>query len=83
MAAWLRRRVQAERAELWEDRLWALAHAAKIDLAKLPAQKSHPDKVRLAATMKQTTSASNAWLANLLAMGQPAANKFLSRLSRA
>lgn len=31
--------------------LTALAHAAKTDLTELPAQKSDPDKVRLAAAL--------------------------------
>lgn len=72
--------VQAERAELWEERLRMLAKLAKVDLAKLPAPKSHPDKVRLAAALKQGTSVSNAWLAGRLAMGQPAsASQFVRR----
>lgn len=72
--------VQAERAELWEERLRALTRATKIDLGKLPAQKSHPDKVRLAAALKQSTSVSNGWLAQRLAMGQPAsASQFVRR----
>jgi len=73
--------VQAERAESWEDRLQALAGAAKIDLTKLPAQKSHPDKVQLAAALKQSTSVSNGWLSARLAMGRPAsASQFVRRL---
>ena len=73
--------VQAERAEVWEERLTALAHGAKIDLAKLPMKKSHPDKVRLAAAMKQSTSVSNGWLATRLGMGQPASvRQFVRRL---
>jgi len=72
--------VLVERAELWEERLQALARVAKIDLAKLAAQKSHPDKVRLAAALKQSTSVSNAWLAERLAMGEPAsASQFVRR----
>lgn len=72
--------VQTERAELWEERLQVLARVAKIELAKLPAQKSHPAKVRLAAALKQSTSVSNAWLAERLAMGQPAsASQFVRR----
>lgn len=73
--------VQAERAEVWEDQLSALARAAKIDLKKLPDRKSHPSKVLLAAAMKQSTSVSNGWLASRLAMGQPAsASQFVRRL---
>ena len=49
--------------------LGRLSQLAKVDLAKLPAPKSHPDKVRLAAALKQGTSVSNAWLAGRLAMG--------------
>lgn len=72
--------VQAERTELWEERLQALAKAAKIDPARLPEQKSHPDKVRLAAALKQSTSVSNAWVAERLGMGQPAsASQFVRR----
>lgn len=72
--------VTAERNEVWEERLRALVKAAKIDLAKLPAQKSHPDKVRLAAALKQSTSVSNVWLADRLGMGQPAsASQFVRR----
>ena len=73
--------MQAERAEVWEERLAALAHAAKVDLEKLPAKKSHLDKVRLAAAMKQSTSVPNGWLANRLGMGQPASvSQFVRRL---
>lgn len=72
--------VQVERAELWEERLVALARAAKIDLKKLPDKKSHPDKVRLAAALKQSTSVPNGWLATRLDMGQPAsASQFVRR----
>jgi putative transposase len=72
--------VRAERTGLWEERLRALAKAAKVDLTKLAAQKSHPDKVRLAAALKQSTSVSNAWLAERLQMGQPAsASQFVRR----
>lgn len=72
--------VQSERTELWEERLQALAKVAKIDLAALPKPKSHADKVRLAAALKQSTSVSNAWLAERLGMGQPAsASQFVRR----
>ena len=48
--------------------------------AKLAGQKSAPDKVRLAAAMKQSTSVPNGWLASRLAMGQPASvSQFVRR----
>ena len=72
--------VRAERAELWEERLAGLARAAKIALGSLPARKSHPDKVRLAAAMKQRTSVPNGWLATRLGMGRPASvSQFVRR----
>lgn len=72
--------VQAEREALWAERLQALATGAKVDLAKLPPQKSHPHKVILAAALKQSTSVSNGWLAQRLQMGQPAsASQFVRR----
>lgn len=72
--------VQAERREAWEEQLLALARAAKVDLSRLPRQKSHPDKNRLAAAMKRSTSVSNRWLAERLGMGQPAsASQFVRR----
>jgi REP element-mobilizing transposase RayT len=72
--------VQAERTERWEEQLLSLARLAKINLPKLPAQKSHPDKVRLAAALKQSTSVPNGWLAQRLKMGQPAsASQFVRR----
>jgi len=56
------------------------ARRAGIDLAKLPAQKSAPEKAMLAAAMKRSTSVSNAWLADRLKMGQPAsASQFARR----
>jgi putative transposase len=72
--------VQAERRALWEERLLALARVARVDLAALPARKSHDAKVRLAAALKQSTSVSNAWLAERLGMGRPAsASQFVRR----
>ncbi|MCC5021525.1 MAG: hypothetical protein J6386_01310 [Candidatus Synoicihabitans palmerolidicus] len=69
-----------ERMEMWEEQLQLLAAAAKIDLTKLADQKSHPDKVRLAAALKTNNSVSNGWLAQRLQMGQPAsASKFVRR----
>lgn len=70
-----------ERMKTWEDRLQALAAAAKIDLTKLPKQKSHPDKVQLAAALKTSSSVSNGWLSQRLQMGQPASvSQFVRRL---
>lgn len=70
----------AERAQLWSERLEALARADGTDLQALPRPKSAPEKVRLAAAMKRTTAASNGWLATQLAMGQPASvSQFVRR----
>jgi REP element-mobilizing transposase RayT len=70
-----------EREAAWEDRLRHLARAAKVDLEKLPERKSAGSKVLLAAAMKQSTSVSNGWLANRLAMGKPASvSQFARRL---
>ncbi len=60
------------REETWEDALRTHAKRQRVNLAALPAQKSAPEKVRLAAAMKATTSVSNGWLAQRLAMGEPA-----------
>lgn len=71
---------QQERGASWEEQLVALAKEARVNLGRLPAPKSHPDKVRLAAAMKQSTSVSNGWLAARLGMGQPAsASQFVRR----
>ena len=59
----------AARAELWEERLQALAASFAIDLNGLPAQKSAPEKLQLAAALKRITSVSNRWLAQRLQMG--------------
>lgn len=61
--------VKRERLEVWEERLHELAHVAQIDLSQLDDQKSHPDKVRLAAALKLSSSVSNGWLAKRLQMG--------------
>jgi putative transposase len=61
------------RSQLWEEALLRLAQELKIDLTQLPAPKSAEPKVRLAAAMKATTSVSNGWLAERLALG-PAAS---------
>jgi putative transposase len=72
--------VMTERGLMWEERLQALAAAAKIALTRLPARKSHPDKALLAAAMKQSTSVANGWLAARLQMGAPAsASQFARR----
>ncbi len=69
-----------ERAIAWEERLREFARKAKISLAELPALKSAPEKVLLAAAMKKSTSVSNGWLADRLGMGQPAsASQFARR----
>jgi hypothetical protein len=73
-------RFDAERREIWEERLQELAKAANVDLAQLPTQKSAPSKVLLAAALKQSTSVSNGWLAERLQMGKAAsASQFVRR----
>lgn len=72
--------VLAEREAIWEEKLQRSALVAKVDLQKLPARKSAPEKVLLAAVMKHCTSVSNGWLARRLEMGQPAsASQFARR----
>ena len=72
--------VRAEREQVWEEKLQAYARAAKINLAGMAPQKSHPDKTLLAAAMKQGSSVSNGWLAERLGMGEPAsASQFVRR----
>ncbi len=72
--------VKAEQAHSWEESLQAFARAAKIDLTKLSPKKSASEKVLLAALLKTSTSVSNGWLANRLAMGQPASvSQFVRR----
>ena len=72
--------LREERVANWEERLRILAKTAKINLDSLPKQKSHADKALLAAAMKQSTSVSNGWLSERLAMGQPAsASQFARR----
>lgn len=71
---------QQVRSLLWEDALQALARHWKIDLERLPARYSAPEKVRLAAAMKPATSASNGWLAERLQMSQAASvSQFVRR----
>jgi putative transposase len=73
--------LRGEKMQAWEDRLQALGHAAKIDLKRLGEKKSDPAKVLLAAAMKQSSSASNGWLSERLAMGKPASvSQFARRL---
>ena len=72
--------IRTEREQMWDEQLQAYARAAKIDLADLAPQKSHPAKTLLAAAMKQRSSVSNAWLAKRLGMGEPAsASQFVRR----
>lgn len=72
--------VRREREEQWEERLVDLARSGKFNLQKLPTAKSHPIKAQLAAAMKASCSVSNGWLAERLAMGQPAsASQFARR----
>lgn len=69
------------RALAWEDTLVTLAAAAKVDLTKLPAKRSAPEKVLLAAVMKQATSVSNGWLADRLQIGLAATvSQYVRRL---
>lgn len=73
--------VRAERAAGWEERLLTLARSVGLALDHLPARKSAPDKVLLAAALKRSTSVSNGWLAQRLQMGQPASvSQFVRRL---
>jgi len=68
------------RESYWECCLINLASGANINLEQLPSKKSSPEKVLLAAGMKQTTSVSNGWLSERLDMGQPASvSQFVRR----
>lgn len=72
---------RAVQAELWEERLVAAARAFGWDLAALPPQKSAPQKVQLAALLKETTAVTNGWLAQRLGMGEPASvSQYVRRL---
>ena len=75
------RQAQREaREQLWEDGLNRAAKALGVNLAELPSRKSAPEKVVLAAIMKHATSVSNRWLAERLAMGEPASvSQFVRR----
>jgi len=64
--------VKEWRERQWEQKLRAAAGSLGINLARLPGQRSAPEKVRLAAVMKSGSSVSNGWLARRLDMGQPA-----------
>ncbi|MCF3649678.1 transposase [Synoicihabitans lomoniglobus] len=73
---------QIERERGWEKCLLVGAKAAGLDLTQLPARKSDPAKVLVAAAMKMVTDASNGWLANRLAMGEPASvSQFVRRFT--
>jgi REP element-mobilizing transposase RayT len=68
------------RQEEWEEKLQAAARALNVKLSSLGARKSSPEKVRLAAVMKEVTDVSNGWLAKRLQMGQPASvSQFVRR----
>ena len=73
-------RWQEVREGEWRERLRRAAEALKVDLKKLPARKSAPEKVMLASLLKQTTGVSNGWLATELRMGRPASvSQFVRR----
>lgn len=75
--------VLTERQQVWTERLAHLAPAVGLDLNDLPARKSDPRKVLLAAALKLTTSVSNAWLAARLRMGRPSSvSQFVGRMLR-
>lgn len=68
------------RETIWEEKLQQAAAALGISLKKLGSRKSSPEKVQLAALLKSATSVSNGWLAERLAMGQPASvSQFVRR----
>ncbi len=66
----------------WTKQLARFATIARINLRRLPAAKTAPPKALLAAAMKSTTSASNAWLARTLRAGQPATISQMARRVR-
>ena len=71
------------RAAIWEDKLQRAARALNLSLASLPAAKSAPDKVRLAALLKHATSVSNVWLTQRLQMGKAGSvSQFVGRFRR-
>ena len=61
-----RNALREAREEIWERKLETAAKAVQVSLEKLPGRKSAPEKVVLAALLKQTTSVSNGWLARRL-----------------
>ncbi len=72
--------LKQEKGKLWEEHLQGLVSVTKTKLDRLPLKKSDWIKVLLAAAMKQSSSASNEWLANRLQMGQPASvSQFVRR----
>ncbi len=76
--------LQQARAQLWEKRLNGLAEAAGINLQWLPAAKSAPEKVLLAAVLKKVSSVSNRWLGERLAMGGASSvSSLVTRFERA
>lgn len=64
--------IQDVRQVYWEDVLSQAAKLSEINLNKLPAAKTAPEKSLLAATMKQCTSAPNGWIAHKLQIGKAA-----------
>ncbi len=71
---------QKEREATWEEQLQTAGAALRTDLNGLPARKSAPAKVALAALLKKTTGVSNGWLARRLKMGTPASvSQFVRR----
>jgi hypothetical protein len=72
------------REEHWEGMLQKAARVLKVRLDALPAQKSAPEKVQLAALLKASSAVSNGWLAQRLGMGQPASvSQFVRRFRQA
>ncbi len=72
------------RAAGWERALQEAARRLKTDLTRLPAVKSAPEKVRLAAYLKQAHGVANGWLTQRLSMGTPASvSKFVQRFRAA
>jgi len=72
---------RAMQEELWEEKLGAAGKALRIPLGKLQGRKSDPQKVRIAALLKATTSVTNRWLAERLQMGEPASvSQYVRRL---
>lgn len=72
--------LSAIRKKKWEAALKRGARQLKLDLSQLPKRKSDGNKVALACAMRSTTTATNKWLAEQLAMGQPASvSQFVRR----